>query len=59
MCSPYKNVKISLESVHDGISAWLAARLLNRGKFVWADALRRPSGSGRESRARRKSIGQS
>lgn len=24
--------------VHDGIGIWLAARRLNRGKFVWADA---------------------
>ena len=28
--------------VHDGIGVWLAARRLNRGKFVWADALRGP-----------------
>jgi len=44
---------------YDGIGVWLAPRLLNRGKFVWADALRRSSGSGRESRAPRKSIAQS
>lgn len=25
---------------HDGIGVWLAARRLNRGRFVWADALR-------------------
>lgn len=28
--------------MHDGIGVWLAARRLNRGKFVWADALRGP-----------------
>ncbi|WP_404814445.1 MULTISPECIES: IS66 family insertion sequence element accessory protein TnpB [Achromobacter] len=28
--------------VHDGIGVWLAARRLNRGKFVWADALNGP-----------------
>ncbi len=28
--------------VHDGIGVWLAARRLNRGKFVWADAMHGP-----------------
>ncbi|HHM4870126.1 TPA: IS66 family insertion sequence element accessory protein TnpB [Pseudomonas aeruginosa] len=28
--------------VHDGIGVWLAARRLNRGKFVWVDAMRGP-----------------
>ena len=28
--------------VHDGIGVWLAARCLNRGKFVWADAVLGP-----------------
>jgi transposase len=28
--------------VHDGIGVWLAARRLNRGKFVWADTVRGP-----------------
>ena len=26
--------------IHDGIGVWLAARRLNRGKFVWAEAVR-------------------
>lgn len=25
--------------VHDGIGVWLAARRLNRGRFIWADAI--------------------
>lgn len=28
--------------VHDGIGVWLVACRLNRGRFVWADALRGP-----------------
>lgn len=28
--------------VHDGIGIWLAARRLNRGKFIWADAVQGP-----------------
>lgn len=28
--------------VHDGIGIWLAARRLNRGKFVWADSMHGP-----------------
>ena len=28
--------------VHDGIGVWLAARRLNRGKFVWAAELNGP-----------------
>ena len=28
--------------VHDGIGVWLAARRLNRGKFVWADEFNGP-----------------
>ena len=28
--------------VHDGLGVWLAARRLNRGKFVWTDELNGP-----------------
>ncbi|EWM40284.1 putative transposase [Bordetella holmesii 35009] len=39
--------------VHDGIGVWLAARRLNRGKFVWADALRGPTSRSTVSSGRR------